>query len=140
MIRRLAARDKLFAQCFQIRLEVFVREQNVPAEEERDDYDNVALHFLAIADDHALGTARVLMKEHGIAKIGRVAVLKTARGQGLGAALIAAVEEELPLAMRYALDAQVHALIFYRRLGYAPMGPEFVEAGILHRHMVKPAR
>ncbi len=137
LIRRLAARDPLFEHCFQIRLEVFVHEQNVPPEEERDNYDDIALHFLAMAEGKALGTARVLMKDDGVAKIGRVAVLRGARGRGLGAALIAAVEEELPLAACFALDAQVHALTFYERLGYAARGEVFMEAGIAHRHMVK---
>ena len=138
LIRQLAANDPDFVLCFRIRLEVFVHEQHVPVEEERDAHDPAALHFLAVQEDGAAaGTARVLFRPAGIAKIGRVAVLKTARGRGLGAALIAAVEAELPLARSFALDAQVRALPFYRRLGYVAAGPAFMEAGIPHRHMVK---
>ena len=141
LIRRLAANDPDFALCFSIRLEVFVREQRVPAQEERDEHDPAALHFLALgADGAAAGTARVLFTPAGIAKIGRVAVLRPARGRGLGAALLAAAEAELPLARSYALDAQVQALPFYERLGYAATGPAFMEAGIPHRHMVKPGQ
>ncbi len=141
LIRRLAANDADFALCFKIRLEVFVQEQGVPAQEERDEHDPAALHFLALdADGAAAGTARVLFTPAGIAKIGRVAVLRAARGRGLGAALLAAAEAELPLARSYALDAQVQALPFYERLGYAATGPAFMEAGIPHRHMVKPGQ
>ncbi len=140
LIRHVAANDPDFAFCFRIRVDVFVHEQNVPVEEERDEHDPAALHFLAVREDGvAAGTARVLFKPFGVAKIGRVAVVKAARGLGFGAALIAAVEAELPLARSFALDAQVAALPFYERLGYAATGPEFMEAGIAHRHMVKPA-
>ena len=141
LIRQLAANDPDFAFCFRIRLEVFVHEQHVPVEEERDAYDPAALHFLAVGEEGvAAGTARVLFRPGGVAKIGRVAVLRAARGRGFGAALIAAAEAELPLARSFVLDAQVAALPFYARLGYTAAGAEFIEAGIPHRHMVKAGR
>jgi predicted GNAT family N-acyltransferase len=129
--------DAAFERCIEIRLEVFVDEQNVPLEEERDEYDAAALHFLATEDDVALATARVILKNAGAtAKIGRVAVRKPARGRGIGAALIRHIENEVP-AVEYLLDAQSHALAFYERLGYAAFGDEFLDAGIPHFHMRK---
>lgn len=129
--------DPEFVRCFQIRLEVFVQEQNVPLEEERDEYDSTALHFLASENGAALGTARVILKNAGAAaKIGRVAVAKVARGRGIGAALIRHIENVVP-ASEYLLDAQSHALPFYERLGYSAYGDEFMEAGIPHFHMRK---
>ena len=72
-IKQVAFSDPAFAHCFRIRLEVFVAEQNVPLEEERDEYDNTALHFLAMVDGIATGTARVVLKDAGAtAKISRV--------------------------------------------------------------------
>jgi len=128
--------DPDFAACFEIRLEVFVREQNVKLEEERDEHDPTALHFLAFDGDTPLGTARVLLKPGGIAKITRVAVKKFARGLGVGAALMRHIEKTVPAA-EYWLDGQTQALPFYEGLGYRPEGAEFLEAGIPHFHMRK---
>jgi predicted GNAT family N-acyltransferase len=126
-----------FERCFQIRLEVFVHEQSVPLEEERDEHDATALHFLATENGDPLATARVILKNAGAtAKITRVAVAKPARGRGIGAALIREIEISVPVS-EYLLDAQTHALPFYERLGYQRYGEEFMEAGIPHFHMRK---
>ena len=61
--------------CLKLRFEVFVDEQGVPPEIERDAYDEIALHLLATEGDRALGTARVLPNGE-IGKIGRVCVIK----------------------------------------------------------------
>jgi predicted GNAT family N-acyltransferase len=134
-IRQFAFTDPDFAKCAAIRIEVFVGEQNVPEEEEMDDLDAEALHFLAEQDGVPLGTARVVFKP-GMAKIGRVAVLRTTRGLGVGAALIRYAEATAP-SPRYVLDAQVQAMAFYAGLGYAPEGEVFMEANIPHQRMSK---
>jgi predicted GNAT family N-acyltransferase len=69
----------------------------------------------------------------------RLAVRASARGQGIGAVLVAAVEAEVA---QVALDAvylaaQATAVRFYERLNYAAYGVPFVEAGLDHRHMLK---
>jgi predicted GNAT family N-acyltransferase len=136
-ITQLAFTDPDFEICFNIRLEVFVLEQNVPAEEERDEHDETALHFLAWHNGEPAGTARVLLKPDGAgAKITRVAVKKSARGLGIGAALMRHIEANVT-EKKFSLDAQTHALPFYQALGYQPFGEEFMEAGIPHFHMMK---
>lgn len=127
-----------FALCFALRWEVFVGEQNVPADEEADEHDATARHFLALYHGEPAGTARALVKAPGLIKIGRVAVRKPFRKSGIGAALMRAVEASCPNAA-FMLDAQTQALPFYERLGYAAEGDMFTEAGIAHRRMVKPA-
>jgi ElaA protein len=127
--------DPAFARCLEIRLAVFVGEQNVPEAEERDTYDATARHFLALVDGTPAGTARLLDKPEG-AKITRVAVLRAYRGQGIGEALMRHIEALHPTG-RFMLDAQVHAQAFYARLGYAAQGAVFLEAGIAHVHMSK---
>ena len=122
------------AACDALRKAVFVVEQGVPAALEWDDKDAAATHFLARDDGHPVGTAR-LFDDEGLARIGRVAVLAEARGRSVGrllmlAALDQARREGFPPAV---LDAQVHALPFYERLGFAAHGPEFDDAGIPHR-------
>lgn len=124
---------ELGAEATEIRRIVFIEEQRVPQEEEWDGQDLACRHFLALQAGAPLGTARLLPDAH----IGRVAVLRTARGQGIGEALMAAA---IAAARRdghasVALAAQTHALLFYERLGFTAYGDEFMEAGIPHRNM-----
>ncbi len=134
----LSAQD--MAECFRIRMDVFVTEQGVPEDEEIDAYDEHAHHFLAWREGEAVGTARLMLIDEGrTGKIGRVAVDRTQRGLGAGAALITAAEAAAPNVGRFQLDAQVAAIQFYERLGYVTEGEEFLDAGIAHRRMVKVA-
>jgi predicted GNAT family N-acyltransferase len=135
------ARD--IEECFRIREEVFIAEQRVPLDMERDEHDSEALHFIALDGGLAVGTARVVFRDNGrSAKIGRVAVCRPCRGLGIGKWLIAAIEGTPDLARvhNFLLDAQTHALQFYARLGYEAYGEEFMDAGIPHRHMKKRNR
>ncbi|MEU5614242.1 GNAT family N-acetyltransferase [Streptomyces sparsogenes] len=141
------------AACRDVRREVFVVEQRIPEAEEMDAYDAHAVHLLATGPDGPVGTVRFLHgaaadKKYGhagvdgatTAALGQLAVLPAARGTGLGAELVRAVEAEARrrgLTEVY-LEAQTHALGFYERLGYAAYGPEFDEgSGIPHRAMRK---
>ncbi|WP_328882251.1 GNAT family N-acetyltransferase [Streptomyces sp. NBC_00299] len=133
--------------CFAVRKEVFVVEQGVPQEIEYDAYDAGAVHVLAVREDGTpLGTGRLLYGEAAAAKVdgdpsvgslGRLAVTQAARGLGVGAALVRAIEEAARARGLAAVDlhAQTHALGFYERLGYAAYGPEFPDAGMPHRAM-----
>lgn len=125
--------------CFALRHHVFVVEQGVPVEEEQDALDATATHLLAVQDGIPLGTARIVFKED-TAKIGRVCVLPSTRGTGLGAKLIeAAVEtaQARPGIARAKLGAQLHAIGFYEKLGFTAFGPVYDDAGIGHRDMVR---
>jgi predicted GNAT family N-acyltransferase len=130
-------------ECFRIREEVFIVEQSVPVDLERDEHDSKALHFIARADGQSVGTARVVLRDNCTsAKIGRVALCRSNRGFGIGKLLIAAIEAtpDLKHVHNFLLDAQTHALQFYARLGYEAYGEEFMDAGIAHRHMRKRNR
>jgi predicted GNAT family N-acyltransferase len=135
-IVEISAADAAFAECFRLRVQVFVEEQNVPMAEERDAFDASARHFLARLDGTAIGTLRLLEPSPDVAKITRVAVLRPARGTGLGAALMRRAEAASNASI-FLLDAQIQALGFYQRLGFEPFGEEFMEAGIAHRRMRK---
>jgi predicted GNAT family N-acyltransferase len=133
--------------CFAVRKEVFVVEQGVAEDIEYDACDAVAVHVLAVREDGVpLGTGRLLHGEAAAAKtggdasvgsLGRLAVSREARGLGVGAALVRAVEDAARTRGLTAVDlhAQTHALGFYERLGYEAYGPEFPDAGIPHRAM-----
>ncbi|MGH1330314.1 MAG: GNAT family N-acetyltransferase [Paracoccaceae bacterium] len=123
--------------CHALRLEVFVEEQGVTLEEEMDDLDGEAIHLLAVDGDLPVGTARILRKG-ATGKIGRVCVVKSHRGTGLGAALIRASLERLAKEAgitRAQLGAQTHAIGFYEKLGFTAYGPVYDDAGIPHRDM-----
>jgi len=122
-----------FEACCAIRKTVFVEEQAVPLELELDEYDNAATHFLLRDGAVPLATARMLDK-HGLAKIGRVAVLKEARGRGLGLVLMYSVLDEARRQgfAEAVLDSQTYAIPFYERLGFVAEGNEFDDAGIPH--------
>ena len=125
------------AACHTLRRTVFIEEQNVSEAEEVDGRDGEALHILATLDGEALGCARILIGD-GVAKIGRVCVLKQARGSGLGAAIIEAcldVARDQIGVTKAKLGAQTHALGFYEQLGFTAFGPIYDDAGIPHRDM-----
>ncbi|MET7613866.1 GNAT family N-acetyltransferase [Streptomyces seoulensis] len=136
--------------CFAVRKEVFVGEQGVPEDIEYDAHDATALHVLATgADGIPLGTGRLLHGEAAAGKtggdasvgsLGRLAVTRRARGLGVGAALVRAIEDAARGLGLTAVDlhAQTQALGFYERLGYTAYGPGFLDAGIDHRAMRRP--
>jgi predicted GNAT family N-acyltransferase len=124
----------LGARAAAVRHAVFVEEQQVPAAMELDEFDPLSLHALALGRAGAvLGTGRLLPDGH----IGRMAVLRQARGSGVGSALLRALmqaargrgDRELML------SAQTHAIGFYERFGFVAEGEQYDDAGIPHRAM-----
>ncbi len=117
-----------------VRYEVFVVEQHVPAELEWDEADAACRHVLAL-DDHGnpIGTGRLLPDGH----IGRMAVLAVHRGKGVGRAILAALVTMAQARgdAEVVLNAQTHAVGFYRRSGFEVTGGEFEDAGIPHVQM-----
>jgi predicted GNAT family N-acyltransferase len=117
-----------------VRTAVFIVEQAIPEALEWDAADHDCVHF--VAEDEGgrpIGCARLLADGH----IGRVAVLKSWRGRGVGRALMV---EAIGCARahghtRLVLLSQVHACPFYAQLGFAAEGAVFEEAGIPHQAM-----
>jgi predicted GNAT family N-acyltransferase len=117
-----------------IRFTVFVDEQKVPADMELDDWDPQCVHAVAFdANASALGTGRLLPDGH----IGRMAVSASARGSGIGSALLMALMQEARRRGHKAaiLSAQTHAVPFYRRHGYEVVGAKYLDCGIPHVDM-----
>ncbi|MCC6817443.1 MAG: GNAT family N-acetyltransferase [Bacteroidia bacterium] len=123
---------------FEIRRRVFVIEQAVDATEEYDEDDEKCTHFIAYLEGNPAGTARWRFKDKGIIKLERFAVERQYRGKGIGAALVKAVLEDLPVAEKVMMHAQLHAIPFYEKQGFITYGPEFEEAGIRHFAMKQP--
>jgi predicted GNAT family N-acyltransferase len=130
------------ADAARIRETVFVAEQGVPTELELDVHDPHCVHALARDEaGRAVGTGRLLPSEaHGervVSHVGRMAVLKEWRGQGVGGALLARLVEAARERgdTEVALASQTHAEDFYRAHGFVAEGTEFLDAGIPHRTM-----
>ena len=117
-----------------IRFNIFVGEQNVPPGIELDDKDAECMHAVAYdAEGKAIGTGRLLPDGH----IGRMAVVKEWRRQGVGAAILDALVEEARKRghKEVVLSAQLQAAEFYRGHGFEAEGKVYQEAGILHQAM-----
>ncbi|HEY4958126.1 MAG TPA: GNAT family N-acetyltransferase, partial [Caldimonas sp.] len=123
-----------------IRSDVFIGEQQIPAEMEWDDADGAAVHAVAFNRlGRALGTGRMLEHVPGVAKIGRMAVAAGSRHGGVGRAVLdALLEAARSRGDRQAmLHAQISAVPFYERAGFVRRGAEFDEAGIAHVEMMR---
>lgn len=119
-----------------LRFAIFVGEQNVPQGIELDDKDAECVHALAYDDaGKAIGTGRLLPDGH----IGRMAVVKEWRRQGVGAEILKALTEEAGRRghKEVVLSAQLQAAEFYREHGFVAEGKVYEEAGILHQAMRK---
>jgi len=125
-----------------IRTAVFVEEQAVPPELERDEQDDIAWQLVAYGDQLPLGTLRIFQEPDGQWYLGRMAILKPWRGLGYGSLLIQAAQAKaLELkAPALHIHAQVQAMPFYAKQGFQPYGETFMEAGILHQMMVLALR
>lgn len=127
------------AACRALRRAVFIEEQGIAEADEWDDHDHQGVHLLIWQDGEPVGTARILLTGN-IGKIGRVCVLRKARGTGLGAQLIRAAMDVLRSRSgitHAGLGAQVGAMGFYRKLGFAPQGEVYDDAGIPHQNMIR---
>lgn len=128
-------------QAFHIREQVFVKEQQVAPEEEYDEYDEIATHFVAYDEQQkACGTARWRVTDHGI-KLERFAVLDSYRKKGVGAALLKAILDDIDHSERtnagpIYLHAQTTAVPFYQKYGFQKVGDEFEECQIMHFKMI----
>ena len=125
-------------QAWAIRREVFIEEQHVPEHLERDADDDRATHALALWGGEPVGCGRMVAEGDRV-KIGRMAVLRDKRGNGVGREVLEfLLDRARQDGFRQAiLHAQLTAEGFYLRQGFAPHGGVFEEAGIMHREMIR---
>ncbi len=130
--------EKAAKEAYAIRQKVFIEEQGVPEHMELDEYDPGASHVLAYQNAQCIATARLVRLDAKSAQIGRMAVLVSLRGQGIGTAMLKqliefALSEGISNLL---LHSQVSASSFYEKLGFKAEGPIYQEAGISHRNMI----
>jgi predicted GNAT family N-acyltransferase len=130
---------KQLDDALKVRTEVFVDEQNVPMDEEIDQFENKAIHFVVYDNQEtAVGAGRLRFVD-GFGKVERICISKSHRGTGVGRILMEKIEDTAQQegAIKAKLNAQVQAQPFYQKLGYHTVSGEFMDAGIPHVTMVK---
>ena len=138
---RLGNWEELGLVAARIRAAVFVEAQGIALESESEEADRSAVHAVAFnALGQGVATGRLLRQGHASAKIGRMAVHRALRGEGLGQAVLGALVDAARQRgdTEIMLHAQHSAEGFYLRQGFMARGHSFIEAAIQHREMFKP--
>ncbi len=122
-----------------LRIDIFVKEQGVPVENEFDDFDMQVPHLVIFSDGEAVATGRVIPYGEDTVKIGRIAVKKEKRGLHLGEKIVHELlrksKEDGAKVVR--VGAQTHAVGFYEKCGFRLLGtPEYMEENIPHYDMI----
>ncbi len=135
---KIVENQKELEDAFSVRRTVFIGEQNVPEEEEIDQYEDEAAHFVLYHDGTPIGAGRFRLVD-GYGKVERICVLKEARKTGAGKQIMNEIEEYAREngIHKLKLNAQTHAIPFYAGLGYEVVSEEFMDAGIPHKTMIK---
>ena len=143
MIKILSSKEEINLG-FALRIEVFVKEQNVPMELEIDEKDNSenTVHIGYFNGDKLIGVARLVDMDKDVIHIGRVAIDREYRGRGIGHELIIGCEniaqQILKRKIIIELSAQIQAENFYKSLGYNRVNDKiYLDAGIEHVDMRK---
>ena len=130
--------DSLPEEAAEIRAAVFGDEQGFV--NEFDDVDGRALHIVAFDGDVPVACCRLFSGGNPSSfHLGRLAVVRDRRGEGLGAQMMEAAEDAARIrgAEEMVLSAQVRASGFYSRLGYERRGEEYLDEFCPHIDMHK---
>lgn len=133
-IKEIKCSDKEFDLAKQIRFKVFIEEQQVSAEEEYDEFEKEATHFLIYLENEAVATCRFRKTNKGV-KLERFAVLKEHRLKGVGSALVQACLKSIDHSDYIYLHSQVDAMPLYKKNGFEAYGALFYECDIPHYAM-----
>lgn len=125
-------------EILQVRVSVFVVEQNCPYQE-ADGKDYYSFHVFFKENERIQAYLRVVDPNPHCddVSIGRVVAVR--RGSGLGKAVMEEgirVAKERMGARKISIEAQSYAKGFYEQLGFAQMSDEFLEDGIAHIKMM----
>lgn len=124
-----------------VRMAVFVQEQGIAESDEWDEDDAQALHVVAFnLAGLPIATGRLLHagRMPDQVKLGRMAVLRSSRGVGLGRVVLQGLLSQARAmnAAQVSLHAQLSAMPLYAAEGFAPEGEVFDEVGIAHQAML----
>jgi predicted GNAT family N-acyltransferase len=134
---KLMASDADLRKAFDVRRQVFVREQGISEDLVFDNNDRDALHVVVEDGERIIGTARVRFLGNKQAKLERMAVTKSFRRKGIGKGIVSFMNEELRKKQveQVVLHAQLGVVEFYKSCGFEVSGLPFWEANIKHTKM-----
>lgn len=129
-------------KALKIRKEVFVKEHNVPANIELDEFDTLesqCKHFLVLLDKKPIGTMRCNLVSPIEVKIQRFCFLPEHRKSGHGKKLLEFIENELSAQgyKYFFLEAKFSVYKFYEKCGYKKVSDIFYEVNVPHVKMEK---
>lgn len=132
----IAKNKKQREDAYSVRKIVFIDEQNVPPEEEIDEFEEQSTHFVLYDEGKPVGAGR-FRELNGYGKVERICVLSSYRGKGAGKLIMEKIHEFASTSniKRLKLNAQEHAIPFYENLGYTVVSDTFLDAGIPHKTM-----
>ena len=133
---RLTKTKKEFKEVLNIRKTVLIREQNVPQGLELDGLDKISLHVIVFCRNKPIGCARARIEKR-VARLERIALLKSWRGKGVGNELMSYLIRYCSKkgAGKIIMHSQYYLKNFYAKFGFKPFGSPFTEAGIKHLEM-----
>jgi len=136
---KLVTGDVELQEAFEVRRQVFVREQGISEDLVFDGHDRKALHMVVKDGERVIGSARVQFLADNQAKLERMAILKHYRRKGIGKEILLfldAVWKDKQV-QQVIIHAQLEVVPFYKLCGFDEFGSPFREAGIKHIKMRK---
>ena len=136
---KIIKQEKDFNIVKEIRRNVFMKEQNVTEEEEFDDFDKDAIHLLGYVNKEPVATLRIVEHQNSI-QIGRVSVLLSFRGLGIGKAIMneaLSIIDKKDNVKEVFLESQLEKIRFYEKFGFEVVGENFIDARMPHRKMIR---
>ena len=136
---KLVTGDVELQEAFEVRRQVFVREQDISEDLVFDEHDRKALHMVVKDGERVIGSARVQFLDDNQAKLERMAILKHYRRKGIGKEMLLfldAIWKDRQV-QQVIIHAQLEVVPFYKLCGFDEFGSPFREAGIKHIKMRK---
>jgi predicted GNAT family N-acyltransferase len=136
---KLVTGDVELPEAFEVRRQVFVREQGISEDLVFDEHDREALHIVVKDGEKVIGSARVQFLADNQAKLERMAILKRYRRKGIGREMLLfldAVWRDKQV-RQVIIHAQIEVVPFYKLCGFDELGLPFREAGIKHIELRK---
>lgn len=126
-------------EAFEVRRQVFVREQSISENLVFDGHDRKALHTVVKDGERVIGSARVQFLADNQAKLERMAILKRYRRKGIGREMLLFLDTiwKDRQVRQVIIHAQCEVIPFYKLCGFDELGLPFQEAGIKHIKMRK---
>ncbi|MBS3113660.1 GNAT family N-acetyltransferase [Candidatus Woesearchaeota archaeon] len=133
---RLIKNKKELEQVFRIREIIFIREQKVQKNIERDEFDKISKHVIILYKNKPVGCARIRLIGKK-AKLERIALLKGYRGRGFGKNIVNYLIKYCKKKdiKEICMNSQYYLKNYYKKFGFKTRGKTFMEAGIKHIEM-----